>query len=315
MTDLALPPGVRPYNRGESIAAARKNVNVAVFGAAKTGKTYFAVRSERPLYIAYLDPNPNLDAQLVQSEQDGFTGEVYKLVIPTMKYSLLTDDEATKRVRMVEQFADWARATARTKAAAGEPTGAFVIDGAVKLKGYIEKMLLGESATLGYRAQRGQRGGPSTYDYAASNAYMMDVVSAFAGVPLDVVTTWEGRRIWDPTFDDTGRRVGASPTDRYSSSMPDVASYAIGAQVETFIDQVPIVVDNKLTGQYRYENKIRIGWNAYAGYLQGRTMKAKTFKELKALFLGDLDDSMLEPEGTVVNPVVLNSEGLGGSDE
>lgn len=291
-----------PWMPEEAKKRVNRNVIVTLFGATKTGKSHFATHTERPLYYAFLDPNNNLDALLLKSSQV-FEGPIYPMVIPSLAYDLLTQDEAERRVKAVEGFAAKARAKAREDLEAGRPTGTFVLDGAVKFKGYVEKWMLGESATLGWRAARGERGGPSTFDYAKSNAYIMDFISAFAGSPLDVIIIWEGRRVW--AKDESGQSVA---TNRFKTSMPELASFAINAEIETLVEMVPIVVDNRKQGEYA-QPKVRIGWNAYGQHLRERTLPAKSFKELKDLFFADLDlqEKVLDPPHEVTP---ANTEGL-----
>lgn len=298
------PPGVTTFDHNEAITAARQNIIVTVFGATKTGKTQLVTRCARPLYIAYLDtlPEATLDQHLLRAEEEGYEGDVHKLVIPPIKYRLLTSEEAESRVRRVENFADWAKAEAKTTG------GTFVLDGAIKLKGYIEKYLLGDSATLGYRAQRGQRGGPTPFAYAESNTYLMDFISSFAGSDLDVVLTWEGRRKFVDRIDENGRK-SSNATDDFRSSMPETSSFAINVQVETLVEMEPIIVDNKRVG-VQAKHKVRVDWGSCPSYLRGRTFPAKGFDQLKELLLGDLPaDKVLDEPHEVVR---ANTEGLDG---
>lgn len=287
---------------------------VAVFGSSKSGKTHFAIRCARPLYLAYLDPRADIDQMLLRAEED-FPGEVYKLVLPPIPYEQLhgTPDEAKQRVKAVEDFAKWARAQALEDEANGKPAGTFVLDGGTMFKGYVEEDILGASATLGFRAKRGERGAPSTFDYAKSNGALRDFVSAFSGSPLDVVITWEGRMTYRDVMDgDTKRSI---PTGKYKTTMPDRVPFAMNAEVETLFTIEDVVSENKKVGE-KVVPKIRIGWNGYSPELQGRTMNAKDFAGLKRLFLIDVPaatiDEVLAPLGSEVREV--NTGGLGDSE-
>ena len=295
------PPGVSTFDHAIATHAARQNIIFTIYGATKTGKTYTAIRGVRPLYIAYLDvlPESTLDAHLLRAEADGFEGPVHKLVIPPIKYKLLTVGEAERRVLQVEAFAEWAKQESRTT-----PGGTLVLDGCVKFKGYVEKYLLGESVTLGFRPEKGSGTGISTFAYAKSNAYIMDFIGGFAGVPLDVVLTWEGRRKY--VKDSEGN---STATDQFRSTMPESSSFAINAQVETLVELVPIVHENKRVGT-EAKHKIRMDWGSFPSHLRNRTVPARGLTELKDLFLGDLpEDEVLDDQHEIVR---ANTEGLDG---
>ena len=209
---------------------------LSLFGDTKSGKTHFAVRSSRPLYIAYLDPNAALDFHLAKASQEGYEGEVFKCVVPPMAYDDLTGPLAHQYVERVEAFAAWARKEAKERKAAGLPTGTFVVDGMTMLKGYYEKDLLGESATLGWRAAKGERGGPSTFDYAKSNGALRDFVSQFMGAALDVVVIWEGRQDY----------AGGEPVPgKFHTTMPAGVPFAITCEAEVYVE-LEKIVENQL---------------------------------------------------------------------
>lgn len=307
MVDIRPPAGVETFEHNAALTLAKRNMIVAVFGWSKTGKTHFAIRCQRPLYLAYLDPRPDIEQMLLAAEAE-FPGKVHILRLAPVSYENLTREEAASRVKKVEDFAAWARAQAGEDVSNGLPGGTFVLDGGTMFKGYTEKDLLGESATLGYRAKKGERGGPSTFDYAVSNGALRDFVSAFSGSALDVVITWEGRMTYKDVWDGDVKRSQA--TGRYKTTMPDRVPFAMNAEVETLFAIEDVVADNKKVGE-KVVPKIRIGWNGYGPHLQGRLMNAKDFAGLKRLFLADLPDEQeaeLAPLGTEVREA--NTAGL-----
>lgn len=294
-----LPLGVEAFDHNTAVVSAKSNVILAVFGESKSGKTHFAVRCQRPLYIAYLDPNTNLDYHLLNAEKQ-YPGDVYKLVIPPIRYEDLSKYEAQTRVDRVEEFAKWARAEAEQAVEAGKPAGTFVIDGCTLLKGYLEKALLGESTTLGWRPAKGETGGPNRFAYAQSNAYIRDIVSGFVHSKLDVVLVWEGRPVYS----------NGELTSRYKSTMPLQVPFAVNAQVETLVALEPIVENGVRVGMQAVP-ELRIGWNAYSMDLQDRRMPAVDFATLKDIFLADVPGvvaaEMLRPAGEEVIRANLGS--------
>ena len=177
--------------------------------------------------------------------------------------------------------------------------GTFIIDGALLLKGYIEKWKLGESSTLGYRAKRGDRG-VSQIEYAESNAYFNDIISRFAGQNIDLILTWEGKRIWENYFDDSNRRQ-SRPTNRFRSSGPESMSFAINAEVTCAAIVEPIIIENKVSDQIQVKHRVQIGYNAFNSTLRGRMVKIDSFVELKQLFLDGIEESkFVAPEPEVV---------------
>jgi hypothetical protein len=285
--------GTRMKLTKEQLASkAWSNVVVNITGESKSGKTHLAIRSEGPRYVAYLDRNTSLPFQILKANEEGFewdeVNEEIEEILP-VPYESLTVDGAEQRVKLVESLALLAILRAKTLASEGRHGGIFIVDGALLLKGYIEKWKLGDSATLGYRAKRGERG-VSPLQYAESNAYFNDFVSRFAGQNIDLVLTWEGRRIWEEYYDDTGAKQRRA-TNRFRSTGPESMSYAINAEVQTMAVTEPVVVANKITDQLTVKHRVLIGYNAFNSNLRGRVVKVDSFIELKELFLDGVDDS------------------------
>ena len=278
------------------------NIIVNVTGESKSGKTHIAIRSEGPRYVAYLDRNTSLSFQILKAADDGFewdeANEEIEEITP-VPYSELTVEEAEKRVQVVERLITRAVSKAQVLASQGKHGGTFIIDGALLLKGYIEKWKLGESATLGYRAKRGERG-VSPLQYAESNAYFNDLVSRFAGQNIDLVLTWEGRRVWEEYYDDGGQKQRRA-TNRFRSTGPESMSYAVNAEVQTMAVTEPVIENNKVTDQLKVKHRVLIGYNAFKSNLRGRVVRVDSFKELKELFLDGVEDSrFVKPELMVV---------------
>lgn len=308
----APPPGVKVWNASEGSKAAKKNAIISIYGTTKVGKSQFATRATGPLYIIHYDPNDNLDEHLLAREAAGFTGDVYPIKCPPIPYKLLTEEKAGEYVKALEDFAAWARIKAREDEEAGRPTGVFIIDGGRKLKGYIEKWKLGESATLGYRAQRGDRG-VSQVQYAETNAYLADIINGFVGSPLHLIITFEGKEPWVDYRDEDGKKA-RKPGGKIVTTMPAGTSYSLNAQVEAFVEEVPIIADNKRVGT-SFENKIRIDYIGFVGmsHLRGRTLKAMSFDALL-----DLLHSKIPAEEVLDEPheiVRANMAGLETEDE
>lgn len=265
------------------------------------------------MYVAHLDPNDNIDEHLVARDKAGFQGEAFVVKCPPIPYKLLTVEKAEEYVKSVEDFATWARAKAREDEAAGRPTGVFVIDGGRKLKGYIEKWKLGDSATLGYRAKQGERG-ISQIQYSETNAYLADIVNAFVGSPLHLVVTFEGKEDWTEVRDaDTGRKT-RQPSGKITTTMPRGTSFSLNAQLEAFVEEVPLVVNNQKVGS-SYEHKLRFDWVGFVGmgYLRGRTMPAMSFDQLLALLHSNIPaEEVLDEPHEVVK---VNMEGFQEEEE
>ena len=142
------------YTRDELSRKAWQNIIVNITGESKSGKSHLAIRSDGHRYIVYLDRNTTLAYQLLSAEDDGFPYdelEVDILELPPIPYAELTVQEAENRVTAVWDFAKKAIQEAEDKRALGERGGTFIIDGALLLKGYMEKWRLGDSARLVYR--------------------------------------------------------------------------------------------------------------------------------------------------------------------
>jgi hypothetical protein len=274
---------VEQFTKESGVARASRNIIVSVYGSWKTGKTHFATRSMRPLYIAYLDTNPGLDGHLLRSDKQ-FPGDVQVLRIPPVAYRDLTQEDALERVAAVHKFAAQARIEAQERVSRGEYGGTFVLDGAIMLKGYYEKSELGESATLGYRAARGQRGGPSTFDYAKSNALMFDFIAGFVGWPIDVVLTWEGRRVYQDFWED-GKKVSKA-TEKFKSSQPERLPYAINASIETLKIMEKLDQNDPASPTIALP-RIRVAWSSETLAFDNMVVPVETFQEFKELLLAD----------------------------
>lgn len=281
-------------NKNELSRRAWRNVIVNITGESKSGKTHLAIRSSSPRYIVYLDRNTTLAYQLLKAEEDGFPvredlDEV--LEIAPLPYADLTSEEAEDRVNRVWAFAKQATQKSEARGANGEQGGTFIVDGALLLKGYMEKWRLGDSATLGYRAKRGERG-VSQVQYAETNALFNDFVSLFAGKNIDLILTWEGRRVWEEYYDESGSRQ-RRPTNLFRSSGPENMSYAVNAEVQTMAVSEDVIENNRVVGK-KYSHRVMIGFNAFNTGMRGRTVKVNSFQELKELFLGGIEESKYE---------------------
>ena len=240
-----------------------------VFGQAKTGKSFLGVNGPRPLYIVHLDPNDNMRDNLLKAQAAGFEGDVKHLVLRTLPYEMLTVEEALRRVTLIQEFGAAARAQSYE-----DKGGLFFLDGGVMLKGYFEKAYLGESATLGYRAQKGQRGGPSQIEYGATNALLREFITEFVGQPLDFLIAYEGRRKWDVVYEeDAGGRTRKTrqPTETFITAAPERTAFAIKAQLETIKVRRRIVVDNEVVGTV-IDNKVLVHWNGYNPAFEGMVL-------------------------------------------
>lgn len=285
-------PQVAEWDPGVAAAAAKKNAIIVTFGTPKTGKTQLATSTKLDWYGVHLDPNDNLNEHLLaRSKKYPEAWTAQPLWIPPTPYRLLTDELAQKNVESVEKYAADARLRARET---GRP-GLFVIDGGKRLKGYVEKWKLGESTTLGFRAEKGQSGGPAQVEYAKSNAYFNDIVNAFVGSPLHVMVTFEAREIWRQ-----GEGRNRVPTGKYEPKMSggkdNEISYTLNALIETLVEAVPgPVVENRQT--WNYVHKIRFEYVGFAGmsFLRGRTMPATSFDELLDLLHSNIPaDTLLD---------------------
>ena len=287
-----LPPGVQAFDETEARKRASQNIVMTLFGDSKTGKTHFALRSGRPLYIVYLDAQQNLDDHLLKAAveenpitEKPFGDETYDWRMVPMNgehYSDFTQKDAEKAIKEIEGFAEWAKARAVAAAAKDEPVGTFIVDGATWLKGYYEKALLGESSTLGYRAKKGERGGPSVFEYAQSNSALFEFISGFSKSPLDVIIIFEGRPVYRTVVKPTGGRT-SEKTTRFRSTRPDRIPFAVGAEIET-LKIIEEVKGKNNTSTKKSVPQIRVVWSGYDMGFDNVVMPATTFVELKQLF-------------------------------
>lgn len=303
------PSSVTKYDETAAKAAAARNFIVMAYGGPKSGKTHFAMQSQRPLYIAYLDTNPNLQTHLLKSCPD-WGDEVYSTVFKPMSYDDLTEGEAVKRIAEVEALAAWAKDNARERVGQGQHGGTFILDGAIYLKGYYEKAILGESATLGYRAKKGERGGPSTFDYAKSNAALFDFIAGFSGESLDLIAIFEGRPVYTKGLDNKGNEI-STKTDKWRSTRPDRIPYAVNAEVELLKTLERVDPSNNQSALVS-KPQIRIVLNSENFALDHMVLPAVGFQGLKELLLSEtVGDVVLRHESEIVR---ANDAGLGGDE-
>lgn len=304
-----LTPGVETYDAEVSKANAAKNFLVLAYGAPKAGKTHFAMQSQRPLYVAYLDTNPNLDTHLLKSSPE-WGDEVHKLVLKPMNYDDLTEAEATARIARLEEFAAEAKRYARERRAEGKHGGTFILDGALYLKGYFEKALLGDSATLGYRAKRGERGGPSTFDYAKSNAALFDFIAGFANEDLDFIAIFEGRPVYSKGMDSKGNETNTK-TDKWRSTRPDRVPYAVNAEIELLKTLERADPSNNQSALLSTP-KLRVVLNSENYIFDHMVMPAMGFQRFKEMMLADtVGDIVMVHEAEVIR---ANDAGFGEED-
>lgn len=277
---------------------ASSRLSMTVHGSTKSGKTHFVTRVPRPLYIVFLDPNANLDAHLLQSINEGFTGDIETLVVPPREYQDITQDLATKTVDEIEQFARDSRGNKKP--------GTFVIDGSKILKGYYEKAIVGESATLGFRPRKGQRA-PAQVEYAKSNDAIRSLIAGFGDSQLDLLMTWEDKPEWlegrdehnNKTFFRTGNTI---------STMPDNIPYAIQAQIQLLRARRERF-DAKTNKKEAYvEREIVFEWNSFSDALFYRRMPTVDFATVKQVLLGSIPnvESQLIPRDEAL--VIVSTE-------
>lgn len=310
--NLALPPGVEAYDRVEGAQRVWSNIVVSAYGATKRGKTHFGVRADSPRYVCWADPNDTLDYHLLKAEADGYsTDDTFVQRIPPIALRDLTRENAQANVDAIEQFAKWAVQDSARRVAAGEPGGTFILDGATMFKGYLEKAMLGESQTLGWRAEKGQRGGPSRFDAKLPNYRIRDFFAMFGQTGLDALLIWEGRQHWE----------GDNPTDRYNSTMPGAADFAVNAIVELVLvkkDRTGTVNGvTKVIGT-EVEHRVRIGYNSFDSGLNDVTLPLPDgFKGLKELLLADVPvpEEMREPMGAPAADESMFEGGAGDDDD
>jgi hypothetical protein len=298
------------WSYDNAVKAAHRNKIIGVYGTPKTGKSQLAISTHLPLYVAHLDPNNNMQEHLLARHAkfpDAYTAE--PVFIPVVPYKDLTEELAGDFVQRLERYF----AEARQRAALRDEPGVLVIDGGKRLKGYVEKWKLGESATLGYRAEAGGHG-PSQIQYAETNAYFNDLINAFVGSNLHVIVTFEAREKWVETRDDNNRKT-RRPSGKYEPKMPGGREgeliYTLNALVETLVEAVPsAVVDNKQI--YAYVHKIRFDVIGIVGmdYLLNRTMPATSLDDLL-----DLLNSNIPAETLVDAPHEIQRMDMGGLEE
>lgn len=287
MTDsepgLPPPPSfVSPLVVEVAKVLAAQNFIVNVSGGPKTGKSHFAFRSKRPLYLVYLDTNPNVYTHLLKSS--ALMGEeVYHLIIKAPEYKDLTEQGAKDILDQIEEFATWAKANARARVQQGLYGGTFVVDGMTFFKGYCEKAILGESVTLGFRPKKGETSGISTYDYAKSNGAVFEFISGFVGEALDACFVWEGRPVYKDVINSSGR-TESKRTDAWKSTRPDRIPYAVNAEVEMLKALERMDPTNNQSPLLSVP-KLRIVMNSENLGLDNMVIPAKTFDEFKEMLL------------------------------
>lgn len=309
-----LPPGVVRYDEAAAKTAAATNFIALVYGGYKTGKTHFATRCKRPLYLVYLDRNPNIHTHLINSNRQ-WGDEVYELIIrPPKKYGDLTKEAAADILKKIDDFADWARQHAAERVAKGEYGGTFVLDGGTFFKGYCEKAILGESSTLGYRPAKGERSGITTYDYAKSNAAIVEFIGSFLGASMDACFVFEGRPMYKKVYEE-GREVSRK-TDAWRSTRPDAVPYAVNAEVET-LKVIERTDPTNNQSQQVVKPKIRIVFNSENFAFDNKVLDAKTFDQFKELLLvATVGVEALRTARPVHEVVRANDSGMpGGEDE
>lgn len=278
-----------PYDPAVGRDMVWRNVVATFHGLSKTGKTHFTVRSQRPLYVAFLDPNATLDYHILKADAEDHdrwpAEEVYPLVVPRRPYADLTGPAAEGIIANVQAHARAARQMASERVAQGLPGGTFLVDGALMLKGYWEKAVLGESATLGYRAKKGERGGPSRFEYGTTNTMLEDFVAEFGNSDVDFIMTWESKELYTGDGD---------PRGIYASKMPTNITYAVNVLAEMLMVEDKRVIANK--ERTFLVPSIRVGHNSFSHVLFDQVVKAggEGFEGFKKMLLVDVP----EQEGT-----------------
>lgn len=291
MVTTPLPSGVVAFNADASKRAAASNFTVSIHGGPKMGKSHFAFMSERPLYLVYLDTNPNVHSLLLKSSEV-MGDEVYQLIITPKPYKDLSVQDAQGILDQIESFRDWAIQNALSRVLEGKHGGTFVVDGMYYFRGYCEKAILGESVVLGWRPKQGESTNISTYDYAKSNAAVFEFVASFVNKPLDAVFTWEGRPIYKDVID-SRNRVQSKRTDAYRSTRPDRMPHMLSAELEALKtldrldpsnNQSPLITTPRL----------RVVLTSETLGMDQMVIPSKTFAEFKRMMLsptvGDLDE-------------------------
>jgi len=300
-----MPKGVSVFTPEASKRMAASNFVVSVHGAPKAGKSHFAFRSVRPLYLVYLDTNPAVHTHLLKSSEV-YGDEVYQLIIAPVAYDKLTQDRAKEILDQIEEFAEWAKASAIERGINGQPGGTFVIDGMTIFKGYCEKAILGESVTLGFRPKQGEHSGISTYDYAKSNAAVFEFVAGFAGAQLDACFVWEGRPIYKDVVNSRGK-VESKRTDSWKSTRPERMPYAINAEVEMLMALERIDPANNQSPLISVP-KLRVVLNSENIGLNNMVIPAKDFQGFKQLLLDPVVGSVTELQAIPAAAVIRANE-------
>ncbi len=290
---MQAPAGVQTFNKDKSKQAAASNFTVSVHGGPKTGKSHFAFNSKRPLYVVYLDTNPNVHTHMIKSSEK-YGDEVYHKIISMGDYADLTEQRAQEILDEIETFRDWAVAQAYERTLNGEHGGTFIVDGMIFFKGYCEKAILGESVTLGWRPKKGDTTNISTYDYAKSNAAIFEFMTSFVNKPLDAIFVWEGRPIYKDVIDTKGK-VQSKRTDAWRSTRPDRIPFGVSAEIE-MLKALERIDPSSNTSPYITVPKLRIIMNSENLGLDQMVIPAKTFDEFKRFLLeptvGDLDEAV-----------------------
>lgn len=306
----SLPPGVSAYDEAVEKEKAAENFVALVFGGPKTGKTHWALRSAQPLHLAYLDTNPGLPGHLLRlAKEVGDNIDTHVWKVPP--YSKLSEEVAQAEVKRVEDYAEWCISEAYKAKAAGKPGGTFMFDGALMLKGLYEKLLLGESVTLGYRPGKGGRSFRNV-EYAKPNAALFELVSRFAGVPMDAIFIFEGRSIYKDTWED-GKKT-STMTDKWRSSRPARIPYAVNTEIECLMAMERAnPADN--TSPLLAKPKIRIVYNSEQLILTNLVLDAKGYSNLKSMMLTPvLGKDALEGAQAASTVMRANTEEIPGDD-
>ena len=285
-----LPQGVSCF---EPDRDAFHQIIMMVYGPSKTGKSHLVLRAPRPLYLVYMDPNPAKNELLTKAQAE-LPGEVFHISHAPIDEELLTKDVAEKRLKAIEQFAQWAKSEGKG--------GTFVVDGAYNLLGYMQKAEVGASPILGFRPKPGEKA-PRQVQYGAASSRFRDFISSLALADFDVIMTWEAREVYKTKYDRMGNETGSERTGKFRSTWPKNIEYSVTAMLETMLS-----MDGDKTAF-----KFQIGPNAHEASLVGRTLKACSFAELKQLLMletkGALD--LLDPEGTKVERVSAELVAMG----
>ena len=294
------PPRVSIFDPAEAVKRAQLGFIASFYGPPKTGKSHSVYQADGPLYIVHLDKNSSLDGHLFNRMGQGFACEKENYIIgpaemPPLEVKNLTRKEAKDRIECIEDFARWSRAKSVQDREKGLPPGTFILDGGRTMEGWYEKFLLGFSATLGQRAERGERcvtheGCDGKRDaecvrpaqqiqYGRPHNAMADFITAFGGGVLDLAMTWEAMEEWgDVLVDGKPKRL---PTG-WKTAMPNMVGHAVHVQTQT----MSVRQDKKRKFKYI------IDWVGVAGQAElfGGVLPATGFKMLKHVILSDIKE-------------------------